>query len=439
VRRRLYLQVYLGFLGITLLFVLVGSLFAWWERMGREDRPPPAPLVALAELVAEGLPGADAPVGELERALRERGQRFGVDLSVWDAKGTRLASAGVRMPAPQAGHGAQWIHVHFGPSAFALPLADGRWLGVAVDWRRVGGRMGGGDLAWLAWLALLAGVVALGAHPLARRITRRLERLQTAVDQLGAGDLSARVGVEGRDEVAELAKRFNRAAERIEGLVSAQRRMLASASHELRTPLARLRLAVELLGDARPDLRDEAARDIAELDALIEDLLLAARLTTQGRPASAARVDLGKLLAEECARAGAVVSGPALSLDGDERLLRRLVRNLLDNAHHHGGGTQVEASLEALDAEVGVRLRVADRGPGVPESERERIFEAFYRPAAHSEANDGGVGLGLALVREIARAHRGEARCIARPGGGTIIEVDLRGAPRDASSSPPSR
>ncbi len=433
-RRRLYLQVYLGFVGIILLFLVVASVFAWQLRP--EAQGVPRPVVALAELVADGLPGAEAPVAEVESALRERARRLGMQLSLFDAHRERVAFVGPPLPRPPVeADRAAWVHERGGPPALLVRLADGRWLALSFDWRV--GRMG--TLTWLAWFALLAGVVAVGAYPVARRVVRRLERLEAAVDQLGAGDLTARVGVEGRDEVADLAKSFNRAAERIEALVSAQRRMLANASHELRTPLARLRLAVELLGDARPDVREEAAQDIVELDTLIEDLLLAARLTTQGRPATAARVELGKLLAEECARIGAAASGTALATSGDERLLRRLVRNLLDNARHHGGGTPVEARLEPLGGDGGVRLSVADRGPGVPESERERIFEAFYRPAGHSQARDGGVGLGLALVREIARQHAGEARCLARPGGGTVIEVDLRGAPPDASSPPTSR
>ncbi|TDJ62036.1 MAG: HAMP domain-containing protein, partial [Proteobacteria bacterium] len=115
-------------------------------------------------------------------------------------------------------------------------------------------------------VALLAIAIAIGVYPLARRITGRLERLQTQVDQLGAGDLTARVEVLGKDEVANLARSFNRAADRIENLVEAKRMMLASASHELRTPLTRIRMAVELLDDSdRPELRQKIAEDIAAL------------------------------------------------------------------------------------------------------------------------------------------------------------------------------
>jgi signal transduction histidine kinase len=276
-------------------------------------------------------------------------------------------------------------------------------------------------MSLLVILPSLALAVAIGAYPLARRLTRRLERLRAGVEGLGAGHLGARVRVEGRDEVAALATSFNRAADRIEALVGAQRTLLASASHELRSPLARIRVALELMGADRPDLRDRVSTDIAELDELIGELLLASRLQSVEQLDHSEDVDLLGLVAEEAVRSTAEVTGEAVTVHGDRRLLRRLVRNLLENAARHGA-PPVEASVRRQGARV--RLSVCDRGPGVPEDEREKIFAPFYRPSSRPPA-EAGSGLGLALVRQIARRHGGEARCLAREGGGCCFEVDL--------------
>jgi len=284
-------------------------------------------------------------------------------------------------------------------------------------------------LGLLGALGLLAIAIALGAYPIVRRITRRLERLQTQVEALGAGDLTVRVEVEGRDEVAQLARSFNHAADRIARLVNAQRTMLAGASHELRSPLARMRMAIELLPHAeRPELQGRLTQDIAELDALIGELLLASRLDALEHLEHTEEIDLLALLAEEGARSAAEVSGSPVCIQGDPRMLRRLLRNLFENAQRYAAGSSIEASVVPLHPS-GARLCIADRGPGVPEQERERIFAPFYRPTGMRERGDGGVGLGLALVRQIARHHGGDVRCVPRHGGGTCFEVTLHSVP----------
>jgi len=183
-------------------------------------------------------------------------------------------------------------------------------------------------------------------------------------------------------------------------------------------------MASGLIGDDRPDLQGQIARDIAELDTLIGDLLLASRLSNDTPPLKLEAVDLLGLAAEEAARAGAALDGQPLCLQADARLLRHLLRNLLENSRRHAAGTPIEVQIEA--AEKGGVLRVLDRGPGVPETEREKVFEPFYRPAGTAETGDG-VGYGLALVRRIARLHGGDARCLARTGGGACFEVSLPG------------
>ena len=288
------------------------------------------------------------------------------------------------------------------------------------------------------WMIAVVGLaVALGAYPVIRRLTLRLEALQRGVERWGSGDLSTRVNAEGSDEVAFLASRFNNAAERIETLMNSHKALLANASHELRSPLARIRMSLELMGaDAASPQRIEISRSINELDQLIDEILLASRLDAKQSDAEPFEaLDLTGLAAEECARVnaeldtgfGADGTGPSLTVRGSPRLLRRLLRNLLENARRYSNG---DVSLELVQLRTGHQamavIKVHDRGPGVPAAQRERIFEPFYRLPGASE-REGGVGLGLALVKSISERHGGTARCEARPGGGASFIVELPG------------
>jgi signal transduction histidine kinase len=270
---------------------------------------------------------------------------------------------------------------------------------------------------------LLAGValaVALCVYPVVRGLTRRLERLQIGVEKLGSGNLAARVTVEGKDEIARLAKSFNRSAARIEELMGAHRMLLANASHELRTPLARIRLGIELLQQTQ-DSKVKAAleRDIAELDLMIDEILLASRLGAVQTPQMVESVDLLALAAEECARyEDCTAEGEALTIVGERRLLARLIRNLLDNASRYGA-----PPVRVLVRRDGQRaiLDVMDAGAGIPELERERVFSPFHRLGGDSR----GMGLGLALVRQIARLHGGDAMVAPRPDNPSCFRVSL--------------
>jgi signal transduction histidine kinase len=408
--RRLYLQVYVAFVAVLAVFAALTATL--WHLRGPSPQDQQL-LEGAAVVVAERLPSGSR--AEQEASLRALAAPLRLNLSLWSPDGQPLASAGEPLPFPGRNRDESgWMSARGGAVGF-LRLPDGRWLVARQKHRRVE------HVGLLAVLAALAVAVAIGAYPVARRLTRRLERLRAGVEGLGAGDFHARVPVEGRDEVAVLAQTFNRAADRIEALVGAQRTLLASASHELRSPLARIRVALELMGAERPDLRDPVARDIAELDDLIGELLLVSRLETVEQLEHSEEVDLLGLVAEEAARSEATVSGQPVTVWGDARLLRRLVRNLLENAVRHGAAP-VEAFVEVADGRA--RLRVCDRGPGVPEPERERIFAPFYRPSSRPPGETGS-GLGLALVRQIARRHGGEARSVPREGGGTCFEVEL--------------
>jgi len=274
--------------------------------------------------------------------------------------------------------------------------------------------------------------MALGCYWIARRITRRLEELQKSVEQWGSSTHFAQVAVEGHDEVADLANSFNRAVQKIDTLLKQQKRVLTQVSHELRSPLARLRMAIELLGNGheleterRHQLREDSANDIQELDELIGDLLLATRLDSFAdlEEKQKESVDLYSLLSEEAQRVGAQFSGRPHKIQGNGIMLRRLLRNLLENARRYGAETKIEVSLEARGS--GVRIVVVDRGPGIPKQEQERIFEPFYRLKGENEKQHPGVGLGLSLVKQIAEYHNGAVRYVDREGGGSRFEVDL--------------
>lgn len=414
--RRLYVQIFLTVVVALLAFALLAGI-AW--RLFGEPRWTAEAREAVSELIYAAMPPADAPREAHQAALDRIAGRLHHDIALYGADGAPLARLGRELPAPDSVRATGgWLRERGAP-AWSLRLADGRWL-VARFHR--GPRPPFGGL--FATLALLALGVAVGAYPVVRRLTRRLERLRAGVAALGAGDLSARVPVEGRDEVAALAETFNRSAGRIEALVAAHKKLLANASHELRSPLARIRMAIGMPVDGGdPKLRAEVDRDIAELDALIDEILLSSRLDTLAEHTAPEDVDLLALAAEECARIGAEVQGDSVTLCGEPRLLRRCLRNLIENARRHGAGSPIGVTVRrAPDARA--EVCVCDRGPGIPEGERERIFEPFYRLPGASE-REGSVGLGLALARQIARRHGGDVRCEARAGGGSCFVVAL--------------
>jgi len=316
---------------------------------------------------------------------------------------------------------------------FAVSGSDGQSYELLISARRRGGGAGRAaqDAAafWLApplgflWMLALVGVaVAGGVFPIIRRLLQRLETLQRGVQRFGEGDLSARVNEAGRDEVADLARQFNAAAARIEALVAAHKNLLANASHELRSPLTRIRMSLALAGQdgaARARAHDEIARNITELDQLIDEILLASRLESpEADIGTLEEVDLVALAAEECARVAATLhvgaDSSVLHVRAIARLLRRAVRNLLENARRYSSGA-IDLHL-ARCAGNSAEVRVCDHGPGVPPAERERIFDKFYRARGASE-HSGGVGLGLALVRSIARRHGGTVQCLGRDDG----------------------
>jgi signal transduction histidine kinase len=424
--RRFYIRIYLALLGSLAVFAILAGLTAAALRLteNRAARSFPEAAIELAERLLP--PGRDP--AQLSSELAFWSERTGLSLALISRDGAMIASAGELPPDalprlsrhPPAGR--VW---RARGGLFGLNLSDGRRLIAFSADRRFSA------IRILHLPAIFLGIalaVAIGFYPLIRHLMRRLEQLEAGVARFGEGDLAVRVPVKGQDEIAKLAATFNASASRIETLMNAHKLLLAHASHELRSPLSRLRMALERLKQNAGDhaAQAEAARNVGELDTIVGEILLSSRLQSGQTGLTREPVDIAGLLAEECAAYGVEVTAPnamASVVQGDAGLLRRLFRNLLENATAHGGPEPPGVSV--IPAGATVRILVCDRGPGVPEGEREKIFEPFYRPQG---TQGGGAGLGLALVRQIAEQHGGQVLCRAGSGGGACFEVSLPAA-----------
>lgn len=450
--KNLYLRIYATVVVVLLLFAFTSG-WVFHRHLEHDREQAESVLVdrmsAWAELIQHSLPNDSTPTADQAAALREWSSRLRLPLALDSAEGGRIAQsdsftrrqgdAAVRSLAVQLEDGRTlWIMrpwaAHRLPGVNRLvvgaPPAGERSLGhdepppflpfFPPEWQQ--------GIGLVIVLAILFFAVSAGAFPVVRRLTRRLEALKRGVEQFGAGQLDHRVVVTGHDEVAAVASSFNVAAARVEALVRSHQSLLANASHELRSPLARMKMAVSMMEDATPErragLKREIDTNVAELDALVEEVLLASRLDSTPSTANDEPVELLGMTAEEAARVDATVDGVPASVVGEDRLLRRALRNLLENARRYGG-SDVEVFVRPQADQV--EVRVCDRGPGVAEAMRERIFEPFFRLPGHAEQT-GGVGLGLSLVKQIAERHRGSVRCEGRDGGGSVFVLALPAA-----------
>ena len=299
----------------------------------------------------------------------------------------------------------------------AVELEPGAWAEFAVRtprWLRARA------LLWLGLSALLV-VLALvwGAH----RMTRPLRQIAEAADRLGLDAAPPPLPEHGPRELRKATRAFNRMTARIRRLVDDRTLLLAAVSHDIRTMLTRLRLRTEFIEDE--EQREKAANDIDEMRAMLDATLAFARdEAADERPVS---VDLAALLRglnADLADAGRTVSleGPdRLSLPGRPVALRRLFENLLDNALRYG--EEARTTLRQVDERA--EALIDDRGPGVPEALRERVFDPFYRLEASRSRETGGSGLGLAVARAIVQRHDGTIRLEDRTGGGLRVRVSL--------------
>ncbi|HMU27535.1 MAG TPA: ATP-binding protein [Solirubrobacterales bacterium] len=282
---------------------------------------------------------------------------------------------------------------------------------------------------------------ALAGWLLASTATRPMRRMAQVAEGVDAGDLSARMPVEGtRDEARRLAESFNGMLDRLEDAFDRQRAFVADASHDLRTPLTVVRGQAEVLARNPNPSREEVTRvyelvsqATARMELMVDDLLLLARAeSSEGlrleplelEPLISAEVE-GMAFENNRDLVAGVVTGRRVNIDREQ--VARLLSNLISNAiAHTEEGGRIEVS--ATDHGSKVVLAVDDDGPGVPESDRERVFDRFARLDESRSSSLGGSGLGLAIVRAIAEAHGGEARCVDSPLGGARFEIGFPAA-----------
>ena len=277
------------------------------------------------------------------------------------------------------------------------------------------------------------------------RALRPVEQIRSRVHGIGVGQLAERVPVPATDdEIARLAVTMNEMLDRLQAGQEMQRRFVADASHELRSPIASLMAALDVIvaggtGQAEPKLHQVMLAETERMRRLVEDLLLLAKADDTGLQIQRTDVDLDDLVGAELRRLrtadGPEVEGvvPPVRVSGDADKLSQVIRNLADNAVGAARG-RVRFTLAQDDGTATVV--VEDDGAGIPESERNRVFERFVRLDASRDRSSGGSGLGLSIVREVVRGHGGIVEITDSPLGGArfVVRLPVAGPPAQAAN-----
>ncbi|HVY03410.1 MAG TPA: ATP-binding protein [Caulobacterales bacterium] len=307
----------------------------------------------------------------------------------------------------------------FGSNQLAVEIGDNRWLGARPPRRPE-------DRLWLNYVGLWFFGSALLLTPLAlwfaNRLAAPIGRFAAAAERLGRDPNAAPLAEEGPREVSGAVAAFNTMRGRIRRFVADRTLMLAAISHDLRTPLQRMRFRVESLPE---DIGKDLLADIEEMETMLSSTLAFAR--DDAAQSTREPLDLGALVesvcddAEDAGQKACCNVAARVVVQGDPVRLKRVIANLVTNAIKFGGAAEVSVSREAGQALV----EVADRGPGIPEDLREEVFQPFRRLEPSRSKATGGVGLGLAIARTIARGHGGDVSLHPREGGGLIARLAL--------------
>ena len=431
---RLFWRIYLAGLGLLALVALANFIIGTLT----ERSPLVRGTARLTRFAASHIADHPDEPARIEAELRQMADAFRVDMAYRLDDGRVLASVGEAPPLPddrraRLDEGMQTFTEDDRP-VWAMRVAGARpsYLLVAAAPRSVPVERAAAFIS--AWLVVLA----LAAFPLARALSRPMERLTDAARKLGSGDLSVRSGMRRGDEVGELSSAFDDMAGRLQGLVRAERQLLADVSHELRTPLARIRVALDLAAEGDVDRArkylEEIRCDLSELDQLLGDILTAARLDQAGEGRGEVPLRLEQTRAQDLVERAAErfrhshpgrtlsvhVEGTLPGLVADPVMLRRVMDNLLDNAVKY---SEAPAPIELRATSDGVAfvVAVADQGIGVDPEDLPRLFTPFFRTDRSRARGTGGVGLGLALAKRIVEAHGGTIDVESRPGLGTTV------------------
>jgi two-component system sensor histidine kinase CpxA len=434
--RSIYAKLVLWAVGVSALS-LIGFIATFWYLQ------PPQPgrrgfINGLMSLQLEGARRAleDGGPERLAAYLTRLDEDFRVEHHLVDRRGVDLvdgrdrsddlahASSPPHPPAPRSNGGlAATLAVDDGPRLLVLVPRPPRWTAT---------------LPYYLWI--LVPVLGL-LYALAVHLARPLQNLRRAVDRFGRGELSTRIGSQRRDEIGELARAFDLMAQRIESLMSAQRRLIQDVSHELRSPLTRLGLAVRLGRDGGDCSKamERIKREVDRLSSLVDELL---RLNSAEEDAAARGRDevplhdLLRAVVDDCAveaeargcRLELRIAAPATTL-GDPELIRRAVENVLRNAVRHSPADMpVEVDLRPDGTAATIAIR--DHGPGVPDDALTAVFRPFFRIEGDRSRSSGGVGLGLAIAERAVRLHDGIiAAANACPGLEVTIRLPIAPAP----------
>ena len=418
------------------LAVLYAGAMVWWLSIARGDGPPGS------RITFESIASVAALVDRLPPEMRAAA----LQAATTDDYGLGWTPDQRLRPLREGGHEPRWIKRQLRHSLEArglstvevdvaaghlgadgsigarVRLSDGSWLIISVR----DGMHGHGPPRLIAFVGVI-GVVALGLAGLAilvaRRVTAPLGRFSAAATRLGTDVNAPPMEESGPTEIREAAEAFNQMQRRIRRFVDDRTRMLAAISHDLRTMLTRFRLRSEYIDD--DEQRAKAIADLAEMQSMLDATLSFARDDASAEPRTS--VDLSSLLQTLCD--DLADAGQPVAYEGPDRVtiacrpatLRRAIANLIDNAVKYGGGATVGLS----DGADEVMIRIADRGPGIPEVDREKVFAPLYRMEESRSRETGGSGLGLALARNIVRGHGGDIAFHDRDGGGLVACIVL--------------